>query len=207
MKKAKILTLNNNHENNKEIAETASDLLKNGKIIISPTDTIYGILADYENKQAVSQIYEIKNRPADKRFIVLLSSIEQVENISLAKIDNQVKSLLPAPLTLIVNNRLKKLYNEKTLAVRYPNDDFLLRLLTKTNRYIVAPSANISGEKNIVLEKEIVKKFEDKVDLIILNGDLKQSEPSTILDITKKPYRILREGRFKVPEKILKETD
>ncbi len=169
------------------IEKEISSLINSGKIGIIPTDTMYAISCSAFNKKGVEKIYKLKKRNKNKPVIILISSIK---DISLFKINlnNDQKKLLktiwPDKITFIFpckNNKFNYLHrNKKTLAFRMPDNKDLLTILKKTGP-IVAPSANIEGEKPATTIKKAKEYFQDKVDFYIDAGKL-SSKPSIIID-------------------------
>lgn len=164
-----------------------AQLLKEGKVGIIPCDTIYGISTTV-TKEGSEKIYEIKNRPQNKSFIVLMTK-DQVEKSGLI-VERDILSLWPCALTAVLSYP-----DGSTLAVRVPSDEYLLSLLELSGP-IYSTSVNISGEPSLLTYSDILPRFNDKVDFIVkadISGDGKSS---TLIDATKKPYRILRQGSY-----------
>lgn len=195
--------------NYNEIIDITNKILIEGKVAVLPTDTVYGLSGDYFNPLVRERIVKIKKRTFHKAFIVLVADKDALLECSNQEIPLSILKLLPASLTLIVKNRYHHLYNEESIAIRIPEHPFLTKLLSKVNIPIISTSANISGENIINTKDEIIKCFTNKVDLIVLEEDKgiitneECPKPSTILDITSKPFRILREGDFIIPEGLL----
>lgn len=162
------------------------DALKNEKILILPTDTIYGFSGIFPNTS--NKIASIKGRDLNKPFIALVSSIDDILKYSDTVIPNKILELLPAPITLIL--RLK---NGDTQAFRYPKDTWLTNLISNLKSPIFSTSVNYSGLPAITSIDEIIKEFEDKVELIVSDGNL-QAKASTIIDLTDDKPKILRQG-------------
>lgn len=192
-----------NDTNFLEITRTIAHSIKEGAVVFIPTDTVYGLSCNYLNPSAKKRISQIKQRPIDKSYIVLVGSQKEILDISDQKIPDNILNLLPAPLTLVVKNRLKALYNEETIAIRCPKNEFLENLLNHCQIPLISTSANISGEAMLESNEALIELFYDKVDFIVLN-DIKNNKPSTLLDISKEKYKILRQGEFVVPDSWLK---
>jgi tRNA threonylcarbamoyl adenosine modification protein (Sua5/YciO/YrdC/YwlC family) len=161
--------------------------IKEGKIFIYPTDTVYGIGCNGLNKMAVEKIRAIKQ--TDHPFSVIVPSKSWIQKHLYIQF-NQFLKLLPGPYTLIFfkkrPNWLPWLSGKK-LAVRIPNHP-IARIVAKTGLPFVSTSANISGQPAAKNVKEL--KIAEKVDIIIDGGQL-PGKPSTIFDLTgKKPKRI-----------------
>ncbi len=170
--------------------------LKNNGVAIMPCDTIYGIVGIPGTAEV--RIREIKGRGENKPFIKLISSADYIKSISYDNLDNRILSLWPGPLTVIIEAG-----NGETEALRVPQDSFLLEILSLLGKPLVSTSVNRSGNPAMNNIAEIIKNFGKSVDLIIDGGDMRESVPSTIVDLTSKPYRILRQGKCVVPAEFL----
>ena len=184
----------------------AANLLNDGKIVVFPTETVYGIGADIFNENALKRIFEIKKRDFSKALTVHISKIEDVQRVAIDIPDDFYKlaqAFFPGPLTLILKKRCEVspyVSNTDTVAVRMPNFKSALFLISNLKNPIVGSSANISCEKSLISAFDIYEVFKDKVDLIIDGGVSPIQIPSTVLDISKKPYRVLRKGSISLEE-------
>jgi len=181
--------------NMKEVAEQVSSVLLSGGVCIIPTDTIYGIVALDDIPEAVNKIYKIKKRPMGKPFIRLVGRYESIKAYTELDLPHELSHYWPGPLTIIFPAR-----DGGTTAIRYPKYDFLDEVFGLLDyRVLVAPSANMSEEKNILEKNELIRIFNGKVDLIAaFKEKLEEKTPSTIVDITKKPWKIIRQGSLKL---------
>ena len=165
-------------------------------MIVYPTETSYGLGADYTNKRAVKKIFKIKKR-SDKKLSVIVPSLFVIKKYVV--IDKEAEKLartfMPGPLTLIVRKREKG-----TIAFRISSNEIAFSIAKKFKKPIIATSANISGSGDNYEIKKIREIFEDKVDLIIDGGNLRKRKPSTIYDVENKI--VLREGP--ITEKMIK---
>ncbi len=181
------------------LVERAVKELKKGNLIVSPTDTIYGILADATNEEAVKKLYEIR-RPSGRPFIVLLPDESWIEEMCL-EIQEKAKPLLRIEgLTLVLPKRCRKYdyINRDSLAIRIPRRGIIKEILKRLSRPVVAPSANPEGEKPAESVEEARKYFGDKVALYIDGGVIK-GEPSTVVSFVN-GIKILREGKVEREE-------
>lgn len=178
--------------------EEAVRVLKRGGVIVYPTETSYGLGADYTNKRAVKKIFKIKKR-ADKKLAVIVSSLFVIKKYALIDEDAEKLSreFMPGPLTLVVRKKEKG-----TLAFRISSNEIAFSISKKFKKPIIATSANISGSGDNYEIKKIKEIFEDKVDLIIDGGNLRKRKPSTIYDVEN--HKILRTGS--VTEKMIKKV-
>lgn len=188
-------------ENTKYVANEVAKIIKDGGVVISPTDTVYGILANAFNADAVFRIYKIKGREKDKPFLILLENEKDLELFSDMQVPEIVKKNIPGELTFIMPLAKNLKYNfeflKSTVAIRIPKDDYM-RLILKETPPIVAPSANLSGEGVIYDGDKIVEIFKDKVDLIVNAGLIEKKLPSTLYDSINK--KILRQGEVYLKE-------
>jgi len=186
--------------------------LKNGGIGIIPTDTIYGIVGSALNPEVVEKIYFLRKRNPDKPFIILIGSMEELEKFGIQLTQSQrdfLKSHWPNPLSVILpihGNKFKYLHRgTNSLAFRMPKDEKLIKLLKETGP-LVAPSANIEGEKPAENIDEAKEYFGNDVDFYreaassaYVDGELIKGEPSTLISLDHNgKFTILRQGSYKI---------
>ena len=176
-----------------EIAQT----LRAGGVVLLPTDTIYGLHALASNEAAVARIADLKGRDETKPFIVLASSIGQLPDIGIEAdhdLLNALASIWPAPLTAILplSRPLPAARGASTLAVRIPALEWLRDLVARTGP-LVSTSANRSGEPPATTPSAIARDLQGRLDGIV-DGGIRDGEPSSILDLTGSEPRFLREG-------------
>ena len=191
-------------ENKANIGEVVT-ALKNGAVLVLPTDTVYGLVCDATNKKAVEKIFKIKKRDKIKPLPVFVKDIKMAEE--LAEISRGQKVILkkywPGKFTFVL--KLKKTETrplsslvagkDNTIALRVPKYKLLNDLLKKINRPLAQTSVNISGQPPLTKMKEIIAVFinnELKPDLIIDAGDLVESKPSKIVDLSAGKGKVLR---------------
>lgn len=177
----------------------ASAFLKNGGVVICPTDTVYGFLADASNKKAVDKIYRIKKRPKSKPLPVFVKDLKMAGE--LAEISGEqakiLKKFWPGKYTFILKRKPgKKIYgvDKKTIAIRIPKYTFLNNLLKKINKPLVQTSVNISAQEPLKNIEQIKTAFGKSklVSLIIEGGKAKSGKPSKIIDLTSQKMIKLR---------------
>ena len=177
-----------------------AESIKNGAVVIFPTDTVYGIGCNPYNENAVNRIYEIKKRDKTKQLPVLGYSKQILEDI--VKFDVYANKIAdkfwPGELTIVLplkDDKLKKLPGiENTLAVRVPNNKCALSLLKKC-RLIIGTSANISGKEPFTNPQNIENDI-SKCDIFLNGGIIQNSNVSTIIKIQNKDIKILRYGNI-----------
>src|SRR3989344_1860666 len=172
-----------------KIINKVSLFLKNGGVVICPTDTVYGFLADASNKKAVEKIYKIKKRPKSKPLSLFIKDVKMAKDIAFFD-DRQaktVKKFWPGKYTFVLKRKPNiKLYGIKkdTVAIRIPRYKFLNELLKKINRPLAQTSVNISNRSPMEKIDDIIKQFGASNILIIDGGDMKKGKPSKIIDLT-----------------------
>ncbi|NDE91419.1 MAG: threonylcarbamoyl-AMP synthase [Alphaproteobacteria bacterium] len=186
----------------KEFIALAAEVLRAGKLVAFPTETVYGLGADATNEQAVAAIFAAKGRPSFNPLIVHVAVIAQmadyVEMTPLA--ENLAAHFMPGALTLVLprkkDAKLSWLVSAgmDNLAVRIPSHAVAQSLLREVGRPIAAPSANRSGSVSATSPLHVLESLGDKVDLILGAGRSPIGLESTILDITGKAPIILRQG-------------
>ena len=177
----------------------SADIIRDGGLVITPCDTIYGIIGIAPD--AEQAIREAKGRGEEKPFITLLSSPQKAAEYSVNVIPPEILGLWPGPLTLILRGM-----RDGTAGFRVPEDDFLIAILSLTGP-LYSTSVNYSGEAPLWRINDIIDMFESRVDLIIDDGDLPGKAPSTVLDITSKPFRILRQGAHHLPPGVIEQCE
>lgn len=174
------------------------DYLKEGKLVVYPTDTIYGIAADINNFQAIKKVYLVKKRSFDKPLSICFHDINQLENYVLLtdEIKNILKKALPGPYTFLLEKKenITPLLTANTsiVGVRIPENIISYELTTDFP--ITSTSANISDYSTPNNILEIQKQLGSNIDIYINQGELKNNEPSTIIDLTNKKPVIVRKG-------------
>jgi len=179
-----------------------SEILKDN-VVVFPTDTLVGLLTNCFNKKSVEFIYKLKKRNEKKPLLLLVDNFNKIKNfLVLEKYYKFFIEEWPAPLTLIF--KIKEEYLDELfylhrgtnkLAIRIPKDDLLLNLLKKIDFPVVAPSANLEGKKPAKNLKESFDYFGENVFYYDFD-EITNEKPSTIIDLTQKPFKILREGLF-----------
>ncbi len=181
--------------------EVASAAILRGSVISVPTETFYALSADPFNLLAVEQIFMIKGRQDWKPLLLLLSSIEQVDGIT-RQIPSRFLEIAtrfwPGPLTLILpaakSLPRKVTGGTGTVGVRVPALALTRELIESTGIPLVGTSANRSGHPPCSKPEDVMNQLGGKIELILDQGDTQGSAPSTILDLTREPARLVREG-------------
>jgi len=191
-----------------EILKKAMKVIRQGGVIVCPTDTVYGLIADAKNKKAVKKIFKIKKRKEEKPIPIFVRDLKMAKSLVLINKfqEKLLKKVWPGKITVILKAKrlAKKIFpksiisSENKIGLRIPNYKFLNILLEKLNFPLTGTSANISGKPPSTKIKEVLKQFfltktgGRLPDLILDAGNLKFSRPSTVVDLTN--LKILREG-------------
>lgn len=181
--------------------------LAGGAVVLMPTDTIYGLHALALDAEAVARVAEIKGREETKPFIVLAASIDQLPLLGVSAEDDTLDALAsvwPAPLTAILplQASIPASRGALTLAVRIPALDWLRELVLRTGP-LVSTSANRSGEPAIESPALLARELQDRLDAIV-DGGLRNGEPSTIVDLTSAEPHLLRDGQHSFTQNLWK---
>ncbi|MCX6737382.1 MAG: L-threonylcarbamoyladenylate synthase [Candidatus Parcubacteria bacterium] len=187
-------------ENIQHVVGIAAQTLKGGGVIIAPTDTVYGMIADATNESAITKLFEIKNRPTNKSLPIFVQSIEVAKTWAIISPEQELylKKNWPGKVTVILErNKDTTIFGveEKTVALRIPSYSFINLLLKAVKLPLSGTSANISGKPASTKIDEILQQFADEKilpDLIISAGDLPESQPSIIVDLTQAEIKVIR---------------
>jgi L-threonylcarbamoyladenylate synthase len=179
----------------------ALEVLKNGGIILYPTDTVWGLGCDATNKEAVAKVNELKGRPIEKSLIILLDNDNKLQSY-VQEVPEVAYSLLEfaeTPLTIVFSDAKNLAQNvvniDGSIGIRIPKHDFCQQLLQRFRKPIVSTSANVSGQPTPAFFDEISDEIKDSVDYIV---DLEQEDrtvkkPSTIVKLGPSgEYKLIR---------------
>ena len=178
-----------------------ADLLKEGKTVIFPTETVYGLGANALDEDAVKKIYEAKGRPSDNPLIVHIFDENEVDNLA-EDISEKAKILMnrfwPGPLTMIFKK--KDIVPQRTsggldtVAIRMPSHKIAREIIRQSGVPIAAPSANISGRPSPTRGEHVCEEMNGRVSGIVVGGDCNFGLESTVIDMTMEVPMILRPG-------------
>lgn len=192
-----------NKINEEEIKEAAEEI-KNGNLVLFPTETVYGIGSNALNAEAVKKVFIAKGRAQDNPLIVHVCSIEMVEKI-VQEITPLEKKLMekfwPGPLTIIFKRKSEKIIpnvvtaNLDTVGIRMPSNKIAKKLIQEAGVPIAAPSANISGKPSGTKVEDIIEELDGKVQYILDGGVTDIGLESTVIKIDNGVIDILRPGK------------
>ncbi len=185
-------------------------IIKAGGLVAFPTDTVYGLAADLYNESAIDRIYQAKGRDMAKAIPVLISSMNQIEQVSPAFPESARKlaqKFWPGALTLVVPRSPDlpdNLSSGPTVAIRMPDYPPVLTVLQHCGPLAVT-SANLSGQSNPLCAQDVLDQLDGRIDLILDGGAVSGGVPSTIVDCSIEPPVITRQGAISEPD-IFKEV-
>ncbi len=185
--------------------EEAARRFKKGGIVVFPTDTVYGIGCDVRNESSIRRVYEIRGDTEEKPVLILTANLKQAYEYGVFGDSEKrfAEKYWPGPLTSVVKSRQKtpRIIRGKgeTIGIRIPNQPTILEIIRKLGAPIIAPSANYHGSKPpkvfSEIDKHILALVDYTINLVILPKKIEmEKKPSTIIDLTCKPFKILRQG-------------
>ena len=184
------------HHPDPEILKKAGEFLLEGKLVVFPTETVYGLGASALDEQALDRVYRIKNRSKDKPLSYHFADLKDFYAFAGEGIDARQKEwfekLIPNPVTLVYKDSIRN----RTLGVRFPENVIAREIIRFSKCPVIATSANFSGEPSGISVEEMSEAFLYQVDFIVDAGVTDRGQESTVLDISGKDPVILRQGVF-----------
>ena len=191
------------HALSRDAPRHAVEILQAGGLVAFPTDTVYGVASLPWDPRAVARLYEAKQRPSDRPVPLLLSDAGEFSRVATVPpwFGSAFKRLSarywPGGLTLVVpktESVLDKVSAGPTVAVRVPGTSLARKLIRAAGGVLAVTSANISGQPNPVTAREVKAQLGGRIELILDGGACPGGVPSTILDCTACPARVIRRG-------------
>lgn len=182
----------------------AANAVKAGKLVLFPTETVYGIGANALDENAVSRIFEAKGRAGDNPLIVHICSLDMLKRLIKEKEINSIEKKLidifwPGPLTIIFNKDKCIPYNVtaglETVGIRFPSNKIAQELIRESDCPIAAPSANVSGKPSGTKIEDIITELDGKVEYILDAGMTDIGVESTVIRVINNKVHILRPGK------------
>ncbi len=177
----------------------ALEILASGGLVAFPTDTVYGVAAGVMCLAGIDRLYEAKSRSANKAIAVLVGDIAQLEQLTPGlspSAQRLAERFWPGALTLVVSRHPglpPNLSSLPTVGVRMPDHTFA-RALIHAAGPLATSSANISGETNALTAQQVLEQLDGRIELVLDGGAAPGGIPSTVVDCTQDPPRILRQG-------------
>jgi L-threonylcarbamoyladenylate synthase len=173
--------------------EKAVNMLSQGKIIAMPTETVYGLAVRADKKNGVEKLYSLKERPPDKPFSIALADPDKATSQYFSTLNpfgyRLIENFWPGPLTIVYYKN-----PEGKVGIRIPSNLIANSILKLFGSAVFFPSANRSGQKEAISADQVEEIFDGQIDLIVDGGKADLKGPSTVIDLTYKPFKILREG-------------
>ena len=182
-----------------------------GEVAAFPTDTVYGLGVVYDELEALKRLKLSKGRPEEKPIPMMIGSKEQLEHVAFTneKVERLIEAFMPGGFTIILKK--KACVNDEvtngfdTIALRMPDDAFILEMIRRIGKPLLVTSANLSGQPTGVYFDDVKKDFDGRIDMIV-KGECKGSVSSTIVDATGDELKIVRQGPID-QEDIIKEWE
>lgn len=200
MIQTKLVKINRNNFTPSELAEAAV-LLREGRLVAFPTETVYGLGANALDETAARRIYEAKGRPSDNPLIVHIADIAGLKELAreIPEAAWQLgESFWPGPLTIILKKSALVPKGTTggldTVAIRFPSDPIAQELIRQSGVYVAAPSANASGRPSTTTAEHVYEDLNGKIEMILDGGPVRIGLESTIIDLTGELPMILRPG-------------
>ena len=179
-----------------------------GGVIAFPTETVMGLGILYDNYDAYNQLNKLKGKRESKPYTMMLGDVNEISNY--AEVDERAKRIIdafmPGPITVLLKSNANVpgwvTHNTGVIGIRVPDYPLLNELLTKAKKPLLVPSANPSNLAPATTVNQVLIYFNVTLDYIV-NNDSNGELPSTIVDLTQKDIKIVREGKIK-REEILK---
>lgn len=175
-----------------QVIKKAAGYIREGKLVIIPTDTVYGLAASIENQHALERLYNLKKRPLTKPFTVCIANKAKVEELAV-DIPPFAYRLMghywPGPLTIVFKSA-----QGISIGLRMPDNKIALDIIDLAEAGVALPSANISGRSAPSMIQDALADFQGEVELAIDAGPTELGVESTVVDVSKGDCQILREG-------------
>ncbi|MBF9002043.1 L-threonylcarbamoyladenylate synthase [Vibrio nitrifigilis] len=187
--------------NSAQDQQHAASLLKLGKLVALPTETVYGLAADATQPEAVKQIFAAKGRPANHPLIVHIGSMDQLKDWAADVPERAItlaKAYWPGPLTFLMRKaeHVSSVVTGglDTIALRMPAHPVILSLLKEHRLAVAAPSANPYKQLSPTNAEQVLSGLDGRIDAVVDGGDCLFGLESTIIDLTSETVRVLRAG-------------
>jgi len=196
------LVLNVDPENpDREVIRRAGEAIRQGALVAFPTETVYGLAADAFNLDAIGRVYEVKARPAKNPLPVQVASEDDIQKLAVDIPDaafELIHRFLPGPLTIVLRASpgLPEPVTAGTgkVGIRIPDHKVALELIKAAGTPIVAPSANPSGQPAPTTAEGVLAYLDGRIEVVLDAGPTRLRIPSTVVDLTELPPKILRRG-------------
>lgn len=182
------------------IAEAAR-VIREGGVVVMPTETVYGLACDALNERAVARVFELKGRPNENPLIVHIAGLDDLPKVAESWppiVERLAERFWPGPLTMVLPKLpsvpLRTTGGLDTVAVRVPDHDVALVLIEESERPLAAPSANLFGRLSPTRAEDVDQELAARVPMVLDGGPCRIGLESTVLDLTSDEPRVLRPG-------------
>jgi len=175
------------------VADCVEQLKQHGSVLLVPTETVYGLVCDWQDQSAIERIYHLKQRDHGKPFALFADSIAMLEQHGINIPDNARKlaeRFCPGPITIIIPGA-----DGRTIGFRIPNHPFILALIKQYAHPLASTSANCSGMPNALTVNDAIAMLAGQPDIAIDTGSLSaDATASTVIMVDKEKVKIIRSG-------------
>ena len=186
-----------------EVLERAGAVLRAGGLVAYPTETVYGLAASAFVVDSVIRVFDAKQRPFSQALPVQIADVAEVETLA-RSVPPAARGLLtdffPGPLTLVFWRQpsvsLTVTGGTNTIGLRMPDHPIALGVLRAFGAPLVCPSANLTGRRAPMSAQDVLEDLDGAIDMVLDGGETADRTPSTVLDLTTDPARLLREGKI-----------
>jgi len=193
----------NPHAPEPDILAHAGEILRAGGLVAYPTETVYGLAASAFNSESITRVFEAKGRPQGQPLPVQIAGVAEVEMLA-RDVPQAARTLIadffPGPLTLVLWRQpsvsLLITGGEDTVGLRMPDHVVALGVLRAFGGPLVCPSANLTGRRASMSASDVLEDLDGEIDLVLDGGPTTGRTPSTVLDVTTQPARLIREGKI-----------
>lgn len=181
----------------------AGAVLRAGGLVAYPTETVYGLAAGAFLADSVARVFEAKQRPSGQALPVQIADSSEVETLARdvgPEAMRLIADFFPGPLTLVLwrlpSVSLTVTGGGDTVGLRMPDHPVALGVLRAFGAPVVCPSANLTGRRAPMSARDVLEDLDGLIDLVLDGGETADRTPSTVLDLTARPARLLREGKI-----------
>lgn len=169
--------------------------LRQEKVVAFPTETVYGLGVIYDSPTAIKRLIEAKQRDLSKRFTLMLSDKEELDQYVYVSYRDQliIDKFMPGDITVILNSKKE----EGTIGIRIPDDEFVRELIRRAGKPLYVTSANISHQPSTTTTKEVLEQLNGRIPFVV-EGECGNLLASSVVDLTTNEIKILRQGRITI---------
>jgi len=189
-----------------EALERAGSVLRDGGLVVLPTETVYGIAARWDRAETVARLLEVRHSPQDKHLTIHLADLDGlIAHVSDVPVfaSRLIRRFWPGPLTVVF--RHPRGADSEPVGIRIPSHPVASGILARAGGAVVIPSANRSGERPAIDARQVIEAFDGKVDLVIDGGPCRIGTASTVVRIGHEGWEVLRDGA--IPTRLLADLD